>query len=413
MIKFKNCLAKLVTLRVKFNSIYQNSKIFNNYFQNKFLMSHSKLISILVALICSVNISIAQTHTKKVSEAGTRDPLLWPFKTTSIWNMPIGSNAQYVPADLEFPKERLMTVDEDYIVLTPEAPLMDIYKNNAFWDRTKDRCVKTGELIGRYPIPQSFVVSPETWDGKTPNAGIAILMPDKRTIIQGQPFAHCEQGNYATLGHLSGKPEDIYGEGYSGAHGGSQLSAIGGCIRNHELTPTSGPIRHAIKINVAGRWNIFYDEVNRGYRWPATAADSDGNKYYGKYRTKAPQKEMRMGALLAIPATVNLDTFKLETKPAKILAQALQDYGGYVVDGTGWSVYAIITEWGPSGRFTDNFKKNWGFDFTTTSNKLDSPWARDMAKIFAALNIVVNNAPNSIGGGGKPRVALAPPFRNK
>ncbi len=29
---------------------------------------------------------------------GTRDPLKWPFAATSIWNMPIGSGAVYVPA---------------------------------------------------------------------------------------------------------------------------------------------------------------------------------------------------------------------------------------------------------------------------------------------------------------------------
>jgi hypothetical protein len=29
-----------------------------------------------------------------------RDPLGWPFASTSIWNMPIGTSADYLPADL-------------------------------------------------------------------------------------------------------------------------------------------------------------------------------------------------------------------------------------------------------------------------------------------------------------------------
>ena len=32
--------------------------------------------------------------------AQTRDPLQSPFATTSIWNMPIGGNAVYVPANM-------------------------------------------------------------------------------------------------------------------------------------------------------------------------------------------------------------------------------------------------------------------------------------------------------------------------
>ena len=32
---------------------------------------------------------------------GQRDPWLWPFASNSIWNMPIGSEARYVPAGLK------------------------------------------------------------------------------------------------------------------------------------------------------------------------------------------------------------------------------------------------------------------------------------------------------------------------
>jgi hypothetical protein len=52
-----------------------------------------------------------------------------------------------------------------------------------------------------------------------------------------------------------------------------------------------------------------------------------------------------------------------------------------------------------------------------TNNKLRDPFAydstliaRDVAKIFAALNIEENNSPTSIGGGGTPRAPLALPF---
>jgi len=338
-----------------------------------------------------------------------RNPLLWPFSAKSIWNKPIGNNAKYVDAKLEKPLEGIITVDEDLIVMTPDAPLLQVYENNAQWDRTKNRCVKTGKLIGKYPIPTNFVVSSKTWDGIVPNSGIAILMPDKRTIIQGQPYSFCPENGYATVLKMFKYENDIYGDGIYGAHGGSKLSAIGGTLRNHELTPTSGPIRHALKINICGAKNMYFDTETKGFRWPAVSSDDYAGKKYGILRKSAAVKECRMGALLAIPATINLNNMKFETIPGRMLAQAFQDFGAYIVDDTGWDVFAIETEWSPTGRFTEEFRKNWGFDFIVY--KESTPWSRDISKIYSSLHVVDNNSADNIGGGGKRRAPLAPQFK--
>ncbi len=342
-----------------------------------------------------------------------RDPYLWPFAQNSIWNMPIGSNATYTPANLEMPTKGMLTLDEDYIVLTPDAPEMKIYWCSVRWGEG-DRCTPNQplNLQANMPIPQSFVVSPTTWDGGKPNAGIAVLLKDKRTIWQSQPFAHCTQGGDATTGYVYADNQDLYGQGYYGSHGGSRLSVLGGSIRNHELSPTSGPIRHAIKMNICGKKNLYYDAVNKGFRWPALAADAAAPTDYGKDRTTPAVTDCRMGALMAIPEKVTIESLGLETQPAKMIAQALQDYGGYVVDDTVWDVFAIETEWGPNGRFRDEFKKNWGFDFVVSMSQATSTqWGRDIVKIYKALNIVTNNSATSIGGGGTPRQELAPPFK--
>ncbi len=342
-----------------------------------------------------------------------RDPYLWPFAQNSIWNMPIGSNATYTPANLEMPTKGMLTLDEDYIVLTPDAPDMKIYWCSVRWGEG-DRCTPNQplNLQANMPIPQSFVVSPTTWDGGKPNAGIAVLLKDKKTIWQSQPFAHCTQGGDATTGYVYADNQDLYGQGYYGSHGGSRLSVLGGSIRNHELSPTSGPIRHAIKMNICGKKNLYYDAVNKGFRWPALAADAAAPTDYGKDRTTPTVPDCRMGALMAIPEKVTIESLGLETQPAKMIAQALQDYGGYVVDDTGWDVFAIETEWGPNGRFRDEFKKNWGFDFVVSMSQATSTqWGRDIVKIYKALNIVTNNSATSIGGGGTPRQELAPPFK--
>jgi len=357
----------------------------------------------LLIIICtffSINICAQEYSTPT-----TRNPLKWPFSSTSIWNMPIGSNAVYVNAYIEQSSVRGMTIDEDIIVLRPESPLMNIYYSDAAWDKTKDRCTATGGLMLSLPVPQDFIVSKLTWIENTPNACSAVLMPDKRTIKQHQPFAHCTEGGSGTTGYLF-TDQDLYGDGYYGAHGGSKLSAIGGTLRVGELTPTSGPIRHVLKINLNATNNLYYDESTKGYRWPALRADAAAPTVYYQTRKNPIVPACRMGALLALPAWMNLDSLEFETEPAKILAKAFQDYGAYVVDNAAINVYGIETEWGPDGRFRDEFLKNWGFSINPSLKS--NPWSRDMDRIFMNLYVVDNNSSTSIGGGGTPRAPLAP-----
>jgi hypothetical protein len=349
--------------------------------------------------------------TPKVTNAQEyRNPHKWPFSHNSIWNTPIGSGARYIYAGIEKSTAWGMTIDEDLIVMDPGETPMEIYVNFAGWDRNKSRCEVEGNFMFAAPIPVSFIVSPSTWDGLTPNSGLAVLMPDGETIKQTQPFAHCYEDLPATSRYTF-DDMNIYGEGYYGAHGGSGLSAIGGALRVGELTPVSGPVRHALKVNLYGRKNFYYDNVSKGYRWPAKRADSYASNNYGTERTSPVVEECRMGALLALPPDIDLDTLGFETEPARMLAETFRDYGAYVVDDTGWDVYAIVTEWSPDGRFADEFKKNWGFDIRQSSKS--SPWARDMDRIFLNLHVVNNNSADSIGGGGEGRMPPAPGFLPK
>lgn len=372
---------------------------------------HYHNFAIVAALLLMLNACHSRQQTEKgpdyTVEPGTRDPLKWPFEQKSIWNMPIGSGAVYVHARIEKAMAQGMTIDEDYIVMKPGAALVPIYENFAGWDRSKSRCDIQGKVLFEAPIPGNFVVSPLTWDGATPNAGLAVLMTDKRTIKQTQPFAFCDSTKGATSQYVF-QDQDIYGAGMYGAHGGSGLSAIGGALRLGELTPESGPVRHALKVNIFGRRNIYYDNETKGFRWPALRADGYAGDNYYKDRKLEVVKACRMGALLALPASMDLDKLGFETRPARILAQAFQDYGAYLCDDTAWDVYAIVTEWGPDGRFDEEFRKNWGFSMKQSSK--DTPWSRDMDRIFLNLHVVDNNSAATPGGGGKPRKPLAPEF---
>lgn len=229
-----------------------------------------------------------------------RDAYQWPFASSSIWNMPIGTDAQYVHAKIEQAESRGLTIDEDLIVLTPNAPTVDIFTSSAGWSREKSRCDADGGLPFSAPLPPDFIVSPDTWDGATPNSGLAVLMSDGKTIKQTQPFAYCDPDASATSKYTF-DDVNLYGDGIYGAHGGSGLSAIGGALKVGELRPTSGPIRHVLKVNLYAAKNLFYDETTKGYRWPATRADSYAAGSYGTKRSTPVVEEARMGALLALP----------------------------------------------------------------------------------------------------------------
>jgi hypothetical protein len=134
---------------------------------------------------------------------------------------------------------------EDIIVLTPAAPLTDVYENFKDWNDSTPgaRCSKDGKLFMRVPIPTDWTYPHE---GAVPDAAAAIMLQDGRSLYQTQPFHRCAAGGHTTS-HYDYPTVDIYGDGIEGAHGGSGLSSIGGTIRVGELKP-GGEIRHALKI---------------------------------------------------------------------------------------------------------------------------------------------------------------------
>jgi hypothetical protein len=329
----------------------------------------------------------------------TRDARAWPFSATSIWNTPIGSAAVYVPAQITKSTGSGMTADEDIIILHPEAPTTDVLTNTADWNDTENRCPGSSPTLLSVPIPSTWTFTPVLPD--TPNASAAILLSDGRTIKQTQPLSRCTDGGPATSHYLF-PDNDIMGDGTTGAHGGSGLSAIGGTLRLGELRPGGGHVRHALKIELWKAENYFTCATGAAcqFRWPATSGETN--------TAGTNVSAMREGSLLALPATLDLTALGLETAPALSLAWTLQNYGGYIVDDTAWSVYALAVETGPDGRFLDQFQQDYGFTFTPSSK--DTPWGRDMDRLFLALAVVDDNGPSSVGGGGVPRQPLAPPF---
>ena len=358
-------------------------------------VSTSKSYLSLATLILSI--ALAPAAKLQAKEILKRDPLLWPFAQDSIWNTPIGTAARYTPANIVLPKRWAVTVDEDIIINKPNAPLKNVYETE--WKKSK-RCTRQGQPILQLPIPNGYGNSSKNPE-EAPNHATAVLLRDGETYHQSQPLTVCNNGEFATT-MVAVNDASVYGDGTYGAHGGSGLSSVGGAIRLGELVP-GGVIRHALKMNLFAEKNLYFDgSRENSYRWPAKRVDRyANNKTYG-----GKNYHLRMGSLLALKP--DFDTSALKTEPARIVARALKNYGAYVVDDTKWDVYGIGVESGPDGSVKEEFRRVWGYELEQKS--YSNQWASDMRTIVGSLNVITNNTPNTIGGGGTARVRLAPPF---
>ncbi len=331
--------------------------------------------------------------------AATRDPWLWPFAATSIWNQPLGNSAVYRPAHLSAAAH--VGVDIQHLLrLNPQDPDRHVLGSTTFG---QGRAAGTVDLGFTLNVPDAWVVpdaGPGNPYGLTPNSNFALLMPDGEQVMQG-----CQITRAAASGPVH-VPEwlrwsanrplvSIRGDGLEGGgQGASHMSSLGGTIRLHELVGDA-PIRHALKINpFAARW-CHYSAAVPGWRWPARGADSyAATGYHGQ------DPALVMGSLLAIPPQDSAAKLGLVTAPGRKLFAALQDYGMYVVEDAAWDTWDLIVERGAEQEFATAY----GFS-------MDSPaWRDEVNRLMVALAIVDNNGPGHIGGGGTPRRPLAPPF---
>ncbi|MGS0685632.1 fascin domain-containing protein [Nakamurella sp. GG22] len=336
-----------------------------------------------------------------------RDPLKQPFSSTSIWNMPIGTGAVYVPANLPSVPggdvwSPMPQIDDDIIVLKPAAPLTSVRHSSAEWSGS-NRCTGGSQILATVPIPSGFLVG-----NSRDNNSAAILLQDGRTIAQMQPFTRCTAGGAATS-LLTFPNVDIYGDGISGSHGGSGMSALGGTIRLGELRPGQQGPRHALKVNVHSAHDLYNcSTFTDCYRWPAATADTYATPEYGTVNNNQ-NKAMKMGALLAIPASVDVNGLDLKSEPGRQLAWTLQNYGAYIVDSTGGPGFAIEAESGPDGSVRTQFQFDYGYPLEQRVRD-NTPWSTDLQKIVALLAVVDNNSATRVGGGGTPLQPLAPPL---
>lgn len=291
----------------------------------------------------------------------SRDVRALPFAWDSIWNLPLARSAQYAPFDT---RAQDIYLDIENISVDPADPVRDLEAPNG--------------VVRAHVDPRLRA------DGSFNNCSTFLTAtPDGETIVQGQPLK-LEPGGDPSY-RYGWPPIPLRGDGRLGCHGGSGLSGIGGTVRVGEMSAPA-PLRHPLKINL--NCQVSCSTAGEGFRWPAFRADG---VYRDRYRGTDPR--VNMGTLLAIPPDADLGWI---TEPdTRKIAEALRDYGAYVVDETGGSsTNALNAQAGAEAEIPH----------------IDSP---QMVRLFASLDVVTNSAPTSPGGGplGSPRrVACALPF---
>ncbi|MDF5724117.1 MAG: hypothetical protein PUP91_27355 [Rhizonema sp. PD37] len=176
------------------------------------------------------------------------------------------------------------------------------------------------------------------------------------------------------------------------------MSSIGGSIRPGELI-NDDPIHHALKIDISGKW-LYYNPSSPtpGHRWPAPLADASASTQY-----QGSNPALVMGSLVAIPPNVTDQSLGLTSIAGQKIFQAMQDYGAYIVDNSGWDYNYLCVEHNAQVEYST---------ITGVDLSYDAALQADFTKIIAAVKVVDNNGANSIGGGGTPRQPLPPPIGN-
>eukprot|EP01090_Pellita_catalonica_P010480 TRINITY_DN21923_c0_g1_i1.p1 TRINITY_DN21923_c0_g1~~TRINITY_DN21923_c0_g1_i1.p1 ORF type:complete len:373 (-),score=42.66 TRINITY_DN21923_c0_g1_i1:4-1122(-) len=363
------------------------------------ITSVCRLVSACLLLVCLCRGSGVHNDFGKVS-AACRNRRLWPFSSTSIWNHPIGHNAEFVEAAIFHritPKNFFS--DNDYFFSTNKNDKRYAWYNQGWWGKPGGdaHCKIKGNLVGSVYFPANTTV---TEFGNNNAAGI--LQPDNVTLLQMQPLYHCDKdspilaSDYWLYHNVS-----ILGDGIRGAHGGSGLSAVGGTIRIGELLPDTSKIEHALKLELYAN-DYYYGGTDAPcFTWPALNCDG-----YAHSCANAPTLcyngtniYLKPGALLAIPPN---KAPVLKTEGARKIAFALENYGGYLVDDTADNRGTLCLEKGA----TEQFQQVYGYPFDARSGDFFD----DLLRIFQSLSIVKNNTPNTVGGGGSPVRPLAPPI---
>lgn len=297
----------------------------------------------------------------------TRDLALWPFASSSPWNTSLGSGANYTGTNSpNFSPTgganlNVTNWSMPVYVASPTDPVRNFY-----W-------ADSNELIATIRAPDNATPDPQS-DGH-----LNIIDPTQNVVVEMWQATRRPDGNWEASVTIQNDLNDqgVY-DGYHGAraYGGS---AIAGLIRRHELEQAEIP--HALAIAVQPTALNRLAPGGEAWVWPASHSDGGNGSGY------ATSGNLYMGSLLAIPPSVNIDALGLGSQ-GRAVARALQDFGAYIVDSGGGNTIFYAE--------------------SSAASVVQSNLRRDLDTITRYLQVVDNNSPDAIGGGGQRRRDPAP-----
>jgi hypothetical protein len=287
--------------------------------------------------------------------AGTRNPALHPFTSSSPWNTSLGSGARFESASA--------TRTADLLSGSPAV-------NSSRWSFAVYRARSTDPLVTVKNIKDGRTYQVRIPAGATTTYGtdkhMGVINPDGTTAYEFYKMTRVDSRNWTTTRVTL---TDLRGDGAGGSRA-SSTSIFAGLIRSHELR--AGKINHALAMGIPNSM------LKMGYVWPALSQDKDGSSLYSG--------TIPMGSLVAIPPSVNIDAMGLSPE-GEALGRALQDYGAYVAIRA--STVAVFCELSCDAAQANTLNKAW--------------W-----ELYPHLRVVTNNSETNVGGGGTPRVATLP-----
>jgi hypothetical protein len=325
------------------------------------------------------------------SATGFRSPYSWPFSWDSIWNIPIASTATYASSGITSAGTYEGPSEADYDSVDPSFPVVTL---------------ENARIANGVTGAVSVHGDPAMTAGGEWNTCSAFLGSDNATVYQGQTTELAAGGNpsFGGTADATWLPVNIEGAGTAGCHGGSGLSGLGGTLTLADLTQ-AGPITHALKIALDG--SVNYSDANGGFRWPADTADPGYNdsgsaSFYG-----GSNPLVQEGSLLALPPSISPSAFSNPTVAR--LAQAMQDYGVYIVDNAGADSdnSMLITNYNAWSTLNTDLCAT-----SCTAPGTQVTWSQ-LNTLIEDLDVVTNNTAATPGGGsvGVSRcAAYAPAF---
>lgn len=308
------------------------------------------------------------------ARAHARDPAQTPFASDSVFNLPLGSGAQWQHnAQLASAGVVIDTVgnwNENIYTSAATDPVVTVRVSGASGGP---------KGIYRLHIPGNAQPSAPPLE----KGGDSVLTVDDLATHTWWSFGEFQWTGptSAVAGQGSHEPDCGSGIGFDN----SNWDQGAGTLRESDLR--AGVIAHLLRVEVP--WDMLKSYGSNPtdmapYAWPQTQEDGNGPKAY--------TGTIYYGVTIGIPVNAREPSDVASNRGANMLWKALQQHGAMVRDSTGGTRNLVF-------QADQNVAPN-------------DPLVRGMERygheILSYAKILINQGPNSVNGGGTPVVPLDP-----